>query len=243
MSYYILDKLYEEINDSSIDNNVNSYFNIIQIKDSTSDLRSHRQALYVDIKRFIECYVNSIEKRDFGYDVLNVDKIILAINCISISKERLSLFLHTYKILKNNNFENEAENIIVNIRKTKLDVLRTEKSKRKHLNVFLHLISYNLMAVFFVLILLFFVSYIIFLPTSKESFAIIDFQYKDFQENFYVNHLLNVICYLFDISDDVQINPINWRGVLLMGIMKLFYVICIINYFYKVILERLKLNK
>ena len=243
MPIQILDKLYDEIEDVNIDNNANSYFYIIQIKNSNPDLSNHKNSIYVDIKKFVEYYILSIEKRDFGYDVLNLDKINLAINYVPPPEERLSLYLHTYKTLKNSHFENEAENIIVNIRKAKLLVLRTKKFKKKYINIFLHLISYNLTFVFLVLALIFVVSYVIFLPAPLNSFELIDFQYESFHENFYINHLFNIIYYLFDISNKVQINPINWGGVLLISGMKLFYFVCIVNYLYQIILERFKLNK
>ncbi|NDW11829.1 hypothetical protein D0T50_02870 [Bacteroides sp. 214] len=238
-----LDQLYQNIDTLQTEKSADLYYYIIQIKHSHTTLRNHKNSIYVDIKNFIECYIRSIEKRDFGYDVLNINKIITAINNTPNNKEQLSLLMHAYKILKNNHFEVEAESVITLIRNTKLQILKSEKSYKKHFKILFHLISYNLIAVFLVLLLILLVSYIIFLPAPLDSLVSLEFKYDNYNENFYINHLLNIICYFFDMSDSVQIKPINSNGVLLILIMKSFYIVCIANYLYQIILERLKLNK
>lgn len=243
MSSNILDDLYKKANDLNTGNRADLFYYIIQIKSLNPEFSNHIQSLYIDIKSFIENYIISINKRDFGYDVINIRKINSAIDTISLSNQKLSLFLHAYKILKNNHFEDDAEAAIVFIRKTKLQVLKEKKTKWKWVGVLCHLISYSIIAVLCILFVLFVISYVIYLPALNNNFAIINFQYEDFHKNFYVNHFFNIIYYLFDISDKVQINPINWGGVLLISVMKLFYFVCIANYLYQIILERLKLNK
>ncbi|MGL5563116.1 MAG: hypothetical protein ACRDCN_10920 [Tannerellaceae bacterium] len=243
MAEDILTDLYDKIKTSSAENSANYFYYIIQVKTQHPNLKNYEQTLYIDIKFFINNYIISINKRDFGYDVINMNKIKSAIDKVSDSNQKVSLYIHTHKSLKNNHFEDDAETAIKDIRKMKLKVLKEQNTNWKWLLIFGHLISYNIIAVGSILLISFIISYIIFLPASSDKFAIISLKYINLHDNFHINHFFNLLHYLFNISDKVQINPISWHGVLLVSTMKLFYSACIVNYLYQIVLERIKLNK
>lgn len=219
------------------------YFYIIQIKKLNPHYISYKQSLYIDIKSFIESYIISRTKRDFGYDVIDKDKIVNAIYSLNSVNERFALLSWAYKELKINQFEEEGDDIISFIRKEKLFVLWNKKDKLKYIKILSHLASYNLLVVVCLLFITFAISYILFLPTNNFDWSVIRFHYVSFHENFYLNHFFNLIDYLLDISDNINIEPIKWQGVLLLSFMKIFYILFIVNYLFQIILERLQINK
>lgn len=234
-----LKKLYKKNSDDP-NHMADNYFYIIQIKKLNPKYIEYVQPLYIDIKFFIELYIKSRSKRDFGYDVIDINKVIEAIYSLDVANERLALLNWAYRDLKFNQFEEEAEKLISSIRKEKFI---TFWNRGDYFRLTSHLISYNLIVVITLLIIAFIICYILLLPSYNPSWSIIEFRYISFSENFYLNHLFNLLDHLLGISEDITIKPLNWKGVLLLSAMKLFYIIFIVNYLFKIITERFQLNR
>lgn len=240
MPELILKNLYDNVQIEKLNNIPDLIYSIIQIKELNPNLVNYQQSLYVDLKLFISTYIESVDRKDYGYDVLNIEKIISSIESITEADEKISLYLFSYKLLKEKQFENDAESLIKHIRKSKLQLFWTNK---EYWNCFFFCLSYSLIAILLFLLFIFLICYLVLLPATEERFMIFNFCTENFCDIFYFNHLLNLLCAFLSISSDIKIEPLNWWGVILLLTVKSFYVICVVNYFYRIILERLNLSK
>ena len=78
-----LDELYTKIqDDTNIVSLCSLYSYVIQIKSEHMELKDYNETLYVDVKCFIENYVANLSQqgKDYGYDAVDVGKIIQHIN-------------------------------------------------------------------------------------------------------------------------------------------------------------------
>ena len=64
-----------------------------------------------------------------------------------------------------------------------------------------------------------------------------------FSNNYYLNHLANVLNYIFDMDDKMKVTPLSFMGVLLMIGMKSFLILIVVNFFLKEFFNRIKLSK
>lgn len=242
--FEVIKELYSKVSDALDGNKVDLYFAIIQLKNADPNLRNIKQSKYIDIKCFINFYIRSRVKRDFGYDIIDANKIIRAIDFSDSPKEKHELYIWTIRILKKNHFESESEYISLRIRQIKLEIILSQrKSLVCYAKAFMHLTSYNFWTIFITLLFLFTLSYLLLLPAFDDRFVLFDIKYQIYSSNFYFNHFLNMLAKTFELSRDIKIIPQNWLGVLLLVLLKAFYLIFIINYLYKNILYQFKISK
>lgn len=217
-------------------------FSIIQLKAEDNNNQNIEQTLYVDIKSFILTYISSIEKRDYGYDKLNIKKIIKAINCCIDSKERFELFLFLNRLLIKQGLIDESKSVQIQLNSVKTQMIKDHSSGlNKWMKLLLHFTSYNLYAILFTLILVYLVSSILFLPTDNPKHVIFSINYDHYSTNFALNHFLNTLGGVFGIKKDYEVIPLNTYGILLFITFKFFYIVFIINYLYKKGLEIVQL--
>ncbi len=86
-----LKNLYKRLKDCNNKHKSGILFLVIQLKTENEDLKNLKQTKYKDIKLFIKYYIKSSDKRGFGYDIVNVSKIVKAISYNSNIKERCEL--------------------------------------------------------------------------------------------------------------------------------------------------------
>ena len=51
------------------------------------DMSNYQRSLYIDIKKFVELYIEESDNLDYGYDTIQLDKII-AISGLLDNKQR-----------------------------------------------------------------------------------------------------------------------------------------------------------
>jgi hypothetical protein len=212
-------------------------FLIIQIKNDNNDLHNYNRSLYVDIKKFIEFYIKSTDKKDYGYDKIEIEKLTKAIDIAKNEKERYELCLYTSRLINLNGHENELNNFKDYKNECKTLSLKCEKSFKSKLNLISHLSSYNLKTIIIILLSIFAFSYLIFLPANFEVFEIFKLNYKNYSSNFYLNHLLNLISLAFGLEADKIIVPLNWFGVILLALLKSLYILVLLNYLYQKVIN------
>lgn len=217
---------------------------VIEIKKDNEELLYYNQSIYQDIKRFITGQVITIEKRDYGYDVLNIQKIIKSITYLSKLEEQYALFHYTYRILKNNQFEKEAELVISKMKRIKLKlILEKENSKIKYIKFLWFLISYSWVAALIMIFSLFTTFYFITFPVMKDDYLAFIIKETHYIDCYPINHLYNIIAYLLGMSNSDFLTPINWKGISILLFSKALYITYITGFLYKTITDQLKLNK
>ncbi len=70
-----LKQLYKSYRNNSLYHKSEILFLIIQIKHSNIDLSNYKRSLYLDIKKFIKFYIKSTDKKDYGYDKIEIEKL------------------------------------------------------------------------------------------------------------------------------------------------------------------------
>jgi hypothetical protein len=228
-----LKKLYTTYNDSKTFHRSEILYIILQIKKEDDNFKSYKQSLYLDIKKFIKFYIKSTDKKDYGYDKLNVEKIIKAIETSSSEKEKYELSLYASRLINLNGLEAELIEFTkyLNISKTKS--LKKDTSLSSKIRLISHVASYKLSSIVSILIVVFFLSYLIFLPSKVELFQIFRMDYSNYADGFYLNHFLNLFSLAIGIESKNIIIPLNGFGVFVLAILKLAYILIILNFLYQ----------
>lgn len=233
----ILNKLYKDYKKNNSYHKSAILYLIIQIKSECVNVRNYKKSIYLDIKYFIKYYVNSVEKKDYGYDQLNIQKLINAIDASNRDKERYELAIYASRQINLNGYEKELNEFKNYKDSCKTKSLRHSKSINDKLRLLSHLCSYNLKVITIILFTIFLVSNLIFLPAKYEVFELFHLHYRNYSDSFYLNHMLNLVTITFGLENDNIITPLNWLGVIILALLKSIYILLIVNYLYQKVLN------
>ena len=237
-----LEGLYSAYKDEKKVHKSEVLFLIIQIKADHRDLEDIEQSLYLDIKSFIKYYISSIEKKDYGYDKLETRKLKSAIEYLQDFKEKYELCLFSLRLIGLKGHEIELSKFVRYRNDCKTSYLKSKKTLSAYLKLIQHLTSYDLKSILLSVLLIFILSNIIFLPSRFEVFELFEMSYKDYADNFFINHVLNILSAAFGIEDDKIVKPLNGGGVILLSILKSLYILIFLNYLYQKIINILYAN-
>ncbi len=226
-------KFYEERKEKMYSLNTQLIFSIIQIKKKNFKLKNFNQSIYLDVKEFAHNYINSVERKDFGYDTLDISKLESAINSLENPKERNTISIHIIRELHKKGLTDEVDSFKSYSNKIRTQSLKSKSGFKNYLNLISHLCSYNLRTISILLLLCFIGTYIILLPAPFSDMAIFKIYYFDYSNSFCVNHFLNLLVSIFDLEDEKFIKPLNGFGVIILSFLKLTYILLIANYLYK----------
>lgn len=210
-------------------NKANLIYSLIQLK-LNSDRTSTSESVYIDVKNFIKVYIISIENKDYGYDVLDTKKIIKAISFLPNINNQYKLLQYAYRNLKADEFEEES--LII---KNKLNRIKTSilNSNNKFFYSFIHQCSFSVKTISISMFILFAITAIIFLPAPHESMELYNIKYENYDSNFYVNHVLNIMSKIAGINNKFTIETSSIVGLISLIFLKFLYVIFIMNFLYE----------
>ena len=235
-----IERLYEKIADIKTDNHLKAglYFSIIQLKKINPTLNNVGNSIYQDAKLFISVYIKSVDERDLGYDIIDTAKIIKCINLGGNNHEQYLLAQNSYRLLKTKGFEEESKKLkkIVCAKKTTL-IYERPYFFGKYLSILLHLSTYNFCSIILTVTFLFLISIIVLLPAPFEKWGIFKVTYQNYSEVFLINHIVNLLSNIFGIKGAFNVDTNSAIGILSIIAMKLFYMVFIVNYFYRKILD------
>ncbi len=237
--------IYNKISEIDSNNHLKAglYFSIIQIKKEEPSLRDIGNSIYIDAKKFISIYIRSIEERDLGYDIIDVNKIIKCINIVGDKQEKLLLAQKAYRLLKIGGFDEESKRLRKTVNEKKTSLLRSKPfSLNKCIKLLLHLSTYNIFTIILTSLFLFLISFIILLPAPFSSWEVYDITYHKYSEVFIVNHFINILTNIFSIKNKFNVETNSILGVFLIIVIKLLYIIFIANYLYKKVIDILNNN-
>lgn len=222
-----LDAAYSRIEDSTNMLTISSVlFTVIQIKYRHRELSAIRQSLYVDIKQFIEAYIDGVmdSGTDFGYDAVNTDKIIKAINAIDVEKQKIQLWKRAEGELLVHNLTEECNEIRVYYKKSIIRDSFASHSLLGFLKGIGYLSVYNVWSVLMTLLLVFVVNYIITLPLSENENPTFIIEHEAYSDNMYWNHFLTYFANILELTDKTFCKAGNLIGFIVLLLLKLFYV-------------------
>lgn len=232
----IIESSYKEIEKSSEDQKSNLLFNIIQIKSENRQFEKINNSLYIDIKCFIECYINSLNNEDYGYDVVDLKKIEIAIKSEKSKSAKYELSEFCIRCLKSNNHESLVDKFKIKNLKFKFFSTLEKPGIINFFKSILILTSFNLLSLFITVSFLVSLTILLLHEAYIPCFELYQIKYDAFSTNLMINKLLNVIAKPFGIAENFKLIPQNEYAVLLLIFLKSLYLIFIGNF----IIERFK---
>lgn len=225
---YYLDKLYNCVQGCSDAITLcSSYSVILQIKHDNPSLASYNEPLYIDIKCFIDEYVSMVshQRRDYGYDAVDVKKMETFIITCPDANQCKELFRHAYIQLSEKGFIHESEYFKEKyIASRAMLQIRNGNFRQKLIGVVTFTVN-NSWLYLFILAVVVILQYVILLPCSAPEQAIFEISYFNYANNFCLNHFLNLLAYLLGINETLFCKPISAVGMLLTICFQLFYIV------------------
>lgn len=202
-------------------------YSIIQIKSKHSEVADYNQSLYVDIKQFIDVYVDGVadSNSDFGYDKVNSDKIIQTIEIIESDKQRIQLWKRAEAELFEHGLTEECNKMHTYCKKSVIKELFNSGSIISWLKGICYLSVYNIWSVVFTIVVVFFVDYAITLPVSTEEFPMFIVEHEQYSDSLYLNHFLTYFASVLDLTNITFCKPGNKIGLIVLLSFKLFYIL------------------
>jgi hypothetical protein len=232
------EKAYEECQKDNV--GLSILYNLIFMQIKYPDIPFDK-SLYQKIKFLIKLYVNISIIEDYGYDVISNTKILELIQHLN-SNQQISILHYFSSIVSTYLPDYDKTWIIKEINISEFDNITKSFNWRQFYKAILLYASISIQRLIISLIIIIFFVYIILLPSINPQFALFEIHYVSYSKQFLLNHLFNVLALLSNIKDTCEIKPINYLGLLFIIIGKIFYIILIINFIYKKIIDGINIK-
>jgi len=213
----------------SVKNKCNILNNIIEMKIEESQFHQVGQSISKDFKLYFRNLVLLQDDTSTLYDSIKIDCIkaqleqleyAIQIDLIEYFKRKLNVAGHEYYSKKLSSVEYELK-----IKHYKKDFL----SFKSLYNLVTTFPLHGLFNVLISLLIIYIVFALFTLPAFYPYFSLFEIQYHDFSDHFYLNHFTNTLSYLFALETDFKIKPVNTLGVILAVIVKITFILIVIN--------------
>ncbi|MBD5280110.1 MAG: hypothetical protein HDS35_06150 [Bacteroides sp.] len=206
-----------------------------QIEDQTD----YRQSIYVDAKQWIRFFFEDLTDKDFGYDQFSLANFSPIIDRFP-NDQALSLYLYIRHLCTLHEFD--ITDIDEKIELLKLGIW---KDKRDYVRIGLYLIANRTKWIISITVVYILVVALCFLsaPTEwMECIEVSEFQWPG--ESWWVkfsSYLSTVLYYIFHgATDSPIVIPLNFRGVILIGILEFSFWGLIVNFLYQRVIQYLQ---
>ena len=219
----------------------NALFSIIQIKTENPEFLKLEESLFLDITKFIDSYIDSVAKKDFGYNSIAISKIRKAINLNPDYEEKVKLYDKAIRKLKDCGFPKESERLKASIKKVYINSLFKSHKIKDFFKAIICCMFYNPLTVSAIMIL-FFLSYMaitMLLSSNPNSLFRLDYNY--YCDCFLLNHVLNIFGDLLEYNKHRFCNPNNIWGIAIALTYKSLLVVYA-GWFLKECSKRIQLN-
>lgn len=183
----VLDDLYNSLQAYKHKHNMNILYEIIHVK-SAFCMLDHRQSLYLDVKKFIQSYVFSVAKEDYGYDCILVSKIEEAASHLSDLKMRKSVLQVARRIFSINGYETDDLTSAI----SKID-LKIALSNHRYLKALCLFLGSNLWTLLFTYLFYILVVGLMLLPAPFEWMSMFNVELKEYSCYPVCNHIINTL--------------------------------------------------
>lgn len=219
---------------------VNYLNTIIRIKKEIYSNKNYDTHVYLDIKDWINYYLESIEENSYGYDSFNKDVIE---NIFNLVDYECRIILYNY-LIRHLKIKFHSDSIISwcedRIKNLELKLILQDCSITNFMKLILKLSSYNIYALIITLIILFALINLVLLPEEYTGMNFFVIKYENYlNEQFVLNHIINVSNYLFDLSNGkFEITCISIYGVIILIFIKIIFYFIILNFIIKEIIKK-----
>lgn len=212
-------------------------YNLFELKKRAGINRDN----YINFKNFINCYIEVVKKCDYGYDHLNQNKIEEVIGYLE-TDEKVSGLRYAISIMAKELPEYDRRWLIEIINKAEIKQIVHRKQYKLYLKALVLFLSNRLQRLIVVLICFFIIIYIALLPAISPQFIMFQISYDKYSNNFWLNHFLNVLTLFADFDNNFKIYPLNGLAVIISVAAKIFFVLLIINFLYRKITDKIKVQ-
>ncbi|MEQ9100800.1 MAG: hypothetical protein RIF36_22180 [Imperialibacter sp.] len=211
------------------------------MKLENKELVAFERNIYLDVKQFIGLYTYDQTDYEYGYDVINLNKlegILLVIDY----KEAKSLTNYAIRNLKLSGFESEADRLLK---------FQSKLERRYYLNnlsittgvQFLLSLSYGSLLGLLSTIFLFVCTLAAILyPLKNPLFVLFYIDYDGKSELGFLSHSVRVLAYVMEIDGYIVISTANDFGILCLIFIKGLIAIVVVNYIFQEISKVIKLK-
>lgn len=200
---------------------------VIGIKCQNRVLERYRQPLYLDVKSFITQHLKSFDIEDYGYDIPNNNKILIAIQSLSM-KEQLAMYRYANKLYEDCGYETDFLDEKIN--KLRMCIAWNEHRYGAFL---LRLSAYNVWTLLFSYLLFLVIVFLILLPAPYDWMSVLQIDSYDFGFGSLKNHLMNTLALFTDGDYSPDVTPCGLRGLLLVILGKITFYLLIGNFIVK----------
>lgn len=206
------------------------YFTIIQIKSENTFFLDFEQNIYKDVKLFINEYIQSVQLEEHGYDSIDVNKILLAIDAVRGIRAKHQLCNFLLRALRGGNYDDLISIVEKRKRKYYFYLKLRERRVKSFLQAIFTLSSYSLLSIIITIFFLSLITLLLIQDAPIDTFALFSFKYENFCDNHIVNQFLNIWAKPFGLAEEFKIIPLNPFGIILLILLKMLYLIFIVNY-------------
>ncbi len=201
---------------------------------------------FKDLKIIFELYSETFHLKGYNYNSLSIETVSTIISGFDCFQQR-ELIQYLIKTLAKKGNEDEAKKWLqeLAILEMKCCLESIKKFKRVIYHFFKLLYkatSYNLYTLILSILSYLFICYLIFLPAYFDCFQLLEIKRITISSSKFWNEIANILLYLFDFDNKMDIKPYNFFGVLLLVILKVFFVLILVNVLIKELLNKIKLS-
>lgn len=230
-----LDKQYQSLGRYQYKRNYQILYNIIHVKAKFKI--DNKESLYVDAKKFVKAYLNAIDNEDFGYDQIQISKIIEISNYLDI-KQKLSFLYSVNRLLQAKGFDFDI--LSKEIIETETTVAWQDGHWFKSIRLW---ISSSLIKLLIVYLFYIVVVGVILLPAPLPWMSLFDITMQDYSSNAFLNHCTNTLA-LITGNDAIapQVIPNGIIGMIIYCIGIVAFYLVFVNYVFRKIEDYIKLK-
>ncbi|GGH08116.1 hypothetical protein [Mucilaginibacter phyllosphaerae] len=209
--------------------------NILQLK-IESNIQDIKNDIYIDVKRFVNFYINSFEDKQFNYDVFDELKISEYINLFEV-KQKCSLLHYTIRHLKTVGFEEKVSFFESQLRACEFHRELKEFSIKNIFKLIYLATVYNNLTILFAILLCIMVKVVVYLPAPFKWMELYEIHYSKLNNNPVLNHVGNVLLSFFEVKTNPSFaEPVTFVGSVLFVLGKCFFIIIVVN----ILIDQLK---
>lgn len=202
---------------------------IIQLKIASDlELKSYKQTVYLDIKHFLQTYIQCLLDRDSNYDVINFDAVTEKLDILD-TDERINILKFFERALKKEYLTSDAKKCYFLRRPFELQLCWESKQKKHKLRYLMLYATKNIVTILIAFLILIFLYSLLTLPSTLpyHFFYVVDYPFTGVD---FLDHFLSVLCSLLELHPDTKIEPINIPGVIILLVVKLVFILILGEY-------------
>lgn len=201
---------------------------------------------FKDLKILFELYSETFHLKGYNYNSLSIEKVSIIIKGFDCYQQR-ELVQYLIKTLVKKGNEDEAKRWFQELAKLEMKCCLTSIGKldRVSYNFFKLLYkatSFNLYTLLLSILIYLTISYLIFLPAYFDCCQLIEIKKTTISHSEFWNSMGNILMFLFDFDNKMDVKPSNFFGVILLVLLRVFFILIIVNVLIKELLNKIKLS-